>query len=523
MLLWCVGALAMDPATGGLPPGRLPPLDTAWFFRPHTLLAWAWLVALGVALFGRDPRGGAAVGRVAGVTLVVAAVARFVTFSPRTFMHFDKAPSHLLSARGNQGAGLYYGDGWAGLHGPLWRLLGQTGWGDVDPMHATNAAVSALGAAAVARAVALLLPALPTAGLFAGLAVALSPLSLALAPTESHFVPVATAQAAALAGLAGGRRRDAWLAVLSAGVLAHTRPLQVGVAAVVLAVLLWQRRGWPAAAGAAILAWRVDELGVAYHTLPAVGNGAQLHTLGFALEPLKQVQGEGVRWLPAEPSVSPWLWLPLGAVAGVWGVWRRERGVAVLLAAHVIAVLPYLHQPRWHDLLRFELPAVMWWAALGGVGLAVLASPWPPPFAAARAPVAALLLVGFGDASWRAREPVREAVWTAEHRFLLAVAPRLPAGLTVRYCDTADPSRAFYTWINTRSPATWLPLRGPTPPGAARFVGVADRSPRSDCPVPPGREVIAEALAAPDTRGIDDLGALGEAPVRFQILAPERP
>jgi hypothetical protein len=493
-------------------------------YAPFVALAGTWAALLAFTLLRRDGVP-AVTRRILLLTAGAAATARALTWSPRTFMHYDHGYGHLVEARGLVPPNDYHGAMFGVFHGSIAQTLGATSWQGAETVHVTQAVVSTAGAATLALTVYRLLPDIPAAAVAAGFLAAASPLALAFAPTESHFVLVATAQAAAVAGLAGSRRSDPWLAAVSAGFLAHLRPLQILSAGLVLLALLPRARRGPAVLLGALILWRVAQLGGLWAVEPAAGLGAaQLDNLGAALNPLEVLDGQR-RWLPAEATITPWLYAPLAAVALIWGALAQRAAPWWLLAAHVLATAPYLHHARYHDLLRLQLPAAGWWAALAGVGLGVLLTACARHGRLLAAAAGTTLLLVLADAHWRARQPIEEAAWTAEYRFLHAIAPTLPATWTVAYCGAAgDRNMPFHTWINARSPATWQPIAGPTPPHVARYVGVEDRSSLTDCPEPPGgwgaRAVVHTGAGTSNIRNMDDQGELGAAPIRYLLLAP---
>ncbi|MCB9663972.1 MAG: hypothetical protein H6732_07650 [Alphaproteobacteria bacterium] len=444
---------------------------------------------------------------------VVGGTARALTLEPRVLMHFAKPYGFLLDGRGDVSPNLAYGDGWNATHGLVTRLVGWT----PDLPHAVSWGLSCLLPPFLFDLV-LRTTGRPLAAWTAGLASALLPLAVALAPTPNHFVLVATLQVLAVAGAV---RRDAegdLLAVAAAGLLAHTRPLQLAVVLVPLALLVQGRR-WPATAGLVALAgWRVAELATHLHATPTS------RPLG---EPLRIVDGmfamgPDAPWLVLDPTRVP-LGLTVLAVVGTVALLRRGPGAAWALPALFLGgSLLYLEHRYASDRLRFQLPTLAWLAALAGVGLDALARRSRTLGAAA----ALLLLVS----AWPARAPMDPPfTWQAEHLLLRRAADEVPEGSTVRMAIAHDPDGTIRRWASLRSPGTWVADDGTPHPGELRWVGTADLHPHAR-PVPWDHlEPLWEQTVPGVWGGLPDLfldAPYGAEPVRiglYRVVDPATP
>jgi hypothetical protein len=424
----------------------MPVVHATWAWHPLHVIVIAWLIAV-VAAWPRE--------RIVGEVLLVSGFARLITWSPRIYMHFDKAYAHLVSARGGEHTDTRYGGTWSALMGLIWRAAGEP----VDHVHTTAAVLSALTPAALAGAL-LWHGRSPTTARAAGLVLAIAPLPLAMAPTESHFVPVALLQVVAVMGAVGPTRRHGLLAALSIGLLAHLRPLQLLFAAVIVVVLSMRKRWEAVTLAAALIAWRLVEI-VGWSA--GRRNGVPSWDTLFH-GPLPWF-GEDARLLVLDPTLTPFMLTLLA----LWALWKRPdaRLWGVLF---LVATLPYMSQTRITDLVRFQLPAQTWWCALAVLGGASL-SP-----RAQRA--AGLALVA---SWWMASTPLEpHGTWVEEYTRLRQLAPTVHQGTVIRYSAAHDPGNAMFRWINQRSVAWWLPGHGSFEDGELHYIGTADLASDAD-------------------------------------------
>lgn len=476
------------PAEPGAPQGGLSqplPESHIWPTRPLHAAVLAWVMVLLIA----PPRGWRP------WALGALALALRVALSPRrVLLGGDAGYTRLLTGRGLEGSSLYYGDTWQSLMGMIWELLGEP----ADHVTAANLALSALAVPLLYGCVrALLGGGGEGAATAAALALALLPLPVAVSGSEVHFVLAGTLAVAALYGAARGDRRGAWLAALSAGLLAHLRPLQGLFALLPLALLVRDRRWDALALGLGLLGWRWRQI---LHHIGQQGRPPVLESAGLGRWDV--LPGPGSALVPLDPLVTP---LGLSALAAL-ALWRarsgaHRRAALILLAALLTQTVPYL--PMAHsssfDPLRFQLPAQAWVAALAALAApAVLA--WSPRRRAAALGALAL--------SWiLARAPIGQPwAWTAEYRFLIRELGEVPEGITVRYEGSQDPDMAFHRWLNTRSAGRWLPLDGGEARGGEwRYVGTADRLVgRSE--EPPCSSQVASQRVPPASDGWVDFG-----------------
>jgi hypothetical protein len=415
----------------------------AWV-RPSELLVLAWVVALVVAA----PRSRGAWGAAA-----VALVARALAYGPDVHLHAEKAYHLLDTPFRTTSADLRYGDGW-----PALMVLAGAVLRHPDTVHLVNVAASVLTVPFLVAAVARVADARTATA--AGLLLAVLPLAVASAGHEHQLIVVGLAQAAAMAGLLAlpeedGRRADA-LAATSLGMLAHTRPMEVGEAWLGVAWLAVQRRWAAAGAAAALVLWRTVELAL---FVAGGGNasGAQLDT-GWSADLLRHLVGPGGRLTVLDPTVTP-LGVTALALAGAALAWRTPaaRGIVALGALDLGL---YVVQPLEPDRLRLQLPAQVWLAALAAVGGAALL---------ARSRTAAVAVaVGVAASFVPAREPFEPPwAWQAEYRVVRRAIRDVPRGALVRV-DHAGP---LADWAMRRTGARWWPGEQPA---AYRWVGLAD-------------------------------------------------
>ena len=490
----------MDPFLGlsfaeaqGLPDGL--------FLRPlHSgvqILLLLWLGAMLAAL----PRA-----RGAWAATALAFALRWLTFEPRVHMHGDKPYDHLVAGWGLLGTDPIYGEAWRSLLGIAHYTFG-TGY---DLAHVVAAIASGLTPLWVHTAVARAWPSDPRAADAAALLAAVLPLPLALAPTETVFPLLALAQTVAVAAALGTRRRDDLLAALSIGVLIQCRPLQLPMALVIGAILLFRRRWLALAAAGALFAWRVDALDLAIVQHGGVSNvsrGAKLDSLARTLLQPSYHVGPGAHWIVTDPRLTP-VGVAVAAALGA-GVGLRQRmpQVAALLAMGTLGALVHWSQDSHADMLRFHLAEQSWWAALAGIGVASLMT--RPRWLAAWAAVAVLSFLP----ATGARHP--EWAWVAQHRLLRDWVQLPPDGVTVRvHPQQAGGSKAFLGWTWRRSEATWRAQDGPLEPGEWVFAGLADVM-AGDAPDWDRLEPVVEAWLAPEGGGVLNFG---DEPVRVGLF-----
>ena len=200
-------------------------LPVRW--RPLHVVTLTWVVLVLGAL-PRDLRGLS--------MLAAAAAARLALYAPNIHLHTDKAYALMDEARGQMGVNVQYGDAYAALCSWV-----EIAYGAVpDLAQRVDAVAGGLTVAMVMQAVRMSTRDDRLAAI-AALLMALNPLHVAMSSTEERMVLVTLAQAAFVAGAA---RRDTWgdaLSGLSAGLVAHLRPEQALIAALLLGALVLQR------------------------------------------------------------------------------------------------------------------------------------------------------------------------------------------------------------------------------------------------------------------------------------------
>lgn len=498
---------------------------TAWHLRPLHPVVVVWLLLL----LWRTPRARAPL-----AVLGVAALARILVFEPRVFMHFDRSYATYALARGNLDPHPVYGDGFASALGLWWPLLGGPG----DHAHAVDAVFAALTAPWVWLG-ALRATGDARAAWAAGLGIALLPMPVWMASTETPYVWIGLLHAVLLA-TARGPRADRWLAAVSAGLLAHARPTQIVVAGVAWVALAWgtlrlrsgrsapepaevggvepavdeARAGsWvdlgPLVLGAGLICWRVVELVAALRSGAAGGDAMSARTLSLWLHPGTWA-GPGAHVQALDPWVTPAGVALLAVWGGVRAVRERRGGLALAAALFVVQTALYGHQPLRNDLDRFMLPTAAPLVIFAAYGAVAVVGRWRW-----------LMWAGVA-ASWLvAARPLEPwPVWVEQHRFLIAHLHAVPEGRVVRFSDRGDEEGYFFHWINRRADAFWKPAEGPPQPGELRFVGWADRLPGAPALPWDRMTAIAEITAPAETRGVLDIG---EAPVRigiYRVVAP---
>jgi hypothetical protein len=425
--------------------------------------------------------------------LAVAVAAVALTASPRIHYHQDRAYAEILEATGVASVDVVYGDGWASLL--AWPML--LSGGHPDSIHVAQAVLTIL---AVPHLVGGLRPVLgETAALGAGVLLAVAPLPLALATTETRYVTIAALQAAAVHGL---HRRDGvgdLLVGLAGGLISHLRPFELAVSAVLLVLTIRQRRGLASALLVALVGLRVAQL-VGSPPSPGGAFGA-----GWSVLIGAQWLGREALVVAFDPTTTSPLVVGLAALGAVVGLRRAPVPTLALLAAFVLASGVYTVQSFPIDRLRMQLPAQTWLAALGGLGLSGL-----PRIAAA----AAVLAVGLWSSTLRNPVPVQP--WQVEYATLRAALRAVPPGSVVAYDGRLD--RGWMrAWAEGFAPVRLVPL-AEAPPGAWRWVGLSDHV-AGPFVWPPG-EVVVEARTVTDITG---LWGNPDAPPREVVIGLVRP
>lgn len=482
-------------------------------FRPMHVVVVAWAVAVLAAL----PRAPLAWG------LGLVALLIRLGLSPRWILvGGDAAYERLLDAKGRGDSNPYYGDGWHGVMGLVYTLLGEPK--TTDWVHLTNLGFSALTVVALVGLVSALGGSPLAAGL-AGLALAAAPLPVRLAATETDFVLVGLTQVLALYGAARGDRRGAALAALSVGLSVHLRPLSGAFALLPLGMLAWRRSAWAVGLGLGLCVWRAVEI------LPLVRQGSGVGVIPFErlLDPdfwVKRLNPLGrAPALHLSPSWSP-LGLPLLAVAAVQlskpetrRAWIWPLGLAITLCE-----LPYLAKTApFGDPLRFSLPATAMWAGLAGFGAALA---WER---GTKARVFLLIAALSFVPPWLFNRP--RWAWQVEHLALVEAARLAPAGEEVLFDPAFDENGKIRIWLNTRGGARWRPWAlGETPAeGALVYLGSADHhrrleasgagpslaqgcalTPLTTLELPPETDGWIDLGDAPIAVGLYRVGACGE-------------
>ena len=432
--------------------------------RPLHAVVLLWLLAAHLGL----PRDRYAVG--AGLMAFGVRVA----LSARTvLLGGDAAFERLLSARGHLDPDLYYGEAWACLMGPYSFALGHPP-GLVLGLNLLVSAMTVwflvgllerLGASEVER-------------FGAGVLLALSPLAVALAGTEIHFVAVGLLQVVAVYGALSDRpgwrgQIDGLAAASSLGLLVHLRPLQVAFVLLPLGLLAWRRRWLHLALGLALVGWRAAQV------LPLAKGASGVmqyeryldgHFLLRLLTPGPEAVDLALRW-----DVTPFA-VPLLALLGlvVWLRQERWTAVGVLASAGTLALLPYAVKTQpFADPLRFQLPVQTWWVALAGLGVGVA---WRRGLAG-QIPLVLVFLLSL----WVARAPMPRWAWQDELGFWLDL--ELEEGQRVWMNDSQDPNGHTRRWLSLNTPGVWLGHTQGQPTGGDLVVrGTADRHPGASFP-----------------------------------------
>ncbi|MCP4810258.1 MAG: hypothetical protein GY913_23965 [Proteobacteria bacterium] len=468
--------------------GPQPAPQRPWAPRPLSLVVLVWLVALVLSL----PRDRETIGA------FLMALGVRVALSPRTvLLGGDAAYERLVSAVGHLPLDRYYGDTWPALMGPLNALLGRP----PGLVHGIDLLLSALTVPLVV-ALAAQLGGTKAERYAAGVLLALSPLAVDLAGTETHFVLVAALQVAAVLGALREDRIGQVLAWSSIGLLAHLRPLQAIFCLLPLGLLLWRRRWLALGLASALVSWRAWQI----LDLPP-GSGGGIVDYGRYLEPrflMRMVApGADAGDLALNPWVTPFM-VPLLACGGLFATLRRERYRAAIVPsiAGMLALAPYA--PKLEPLadpLRFQLPVQTWWVVLAGLGLGLVWT-WRMRWLA---PVLVLVVVAIGVA----RSPHPTWAWQAEYPFLLGEGRKLEPGTLVVMNAGQDPHGHMRDWLDWHTGAVWLGEDEWTPqPGDVVYRGTADRFegvswPFEGCEL----QVLAARPVSSATDGWVDLGA----------------
>lgn len=395
--------------------------------------------------------------RVALGVLALSVAARAWAFTPRIHYHLDRAYAELVTATGAMSPDIAYGEGFTALMFWPYQLSG----GHADTVHVAHAALSSLAAVHLLAALRGLgqpdrgpAPGPPggrteRAAQIAAVLLALNPLSVAMAPSETRYVALATLQAAALHGLVRRDRAGDALLVLAGGLLAHLRPFE-GALTAAFALAAWRADRRPAAAAlAAFCALRLATWGA---QPPGVGGAAGEGWTAFFDRPWL---GPDARVVAFDPTRTPWM-LPVLAALGA------RRAAPAVTALFVVTCLAYFHQPFLADRLRFAVPAQVWLCALAGVGASALS---PRALAAAAVLTAA--------SAWPARHPLPTFPWQAEYTALRAALAQLPPDAIVAYDDRLD--RDYQRrWLEACGQPRWVPLG--TPGAGWRWVGLTDHA-----------------------------------------------
>jgi len=486
---------APEPSEGEL--GEGPTMDKArprshvWPWRGLHAVVIGWFALMIVAA----PRSARAWG------LGLGALALRAALSPqRVLLGGDAAFNRLLTAQGLEGSNPYYGDGWPAIMGLISRALGAP----TDHALAVNLALSALTVPLLYGCVKALTKDKWIASV-AALLLAVTPLPVAVAGSEIHFVLVGTLQVAALYGAARGDRTGALLSALSVGLLVHLRPMQGLFVLLPLGMLAWRRRWEGVALGLALVGWRgVELLQYFQGELPPVMQQSNLHFVDL-------LPGVGSALVPLNPWATPLALTLLAALALRPG---PSKAAAWLMgAALLLGTLPYL--PITHDSvfdpLRFQLPAQAWLCGLSALALTKLREEDTRLTLAA----GAMILASW----WTARAPLgADWAWTEEHRFLSREAGKVPEGAVVRYDGSQDPDLVFHAWINEHSPGVWLPLSPvPLQAGEWRYIGTADRLANGSEGVACGDAVVTQAI----TPLSDGWVQFGEQPLTLGLYRVE--
>jgi hypothetical protein len=451
--------------------------------RPLSAFSLLWWLALPAMV----PRTRAAIG-----WATAALATRWLLVSPSVLMSGDYPYHRLLASLGHRNIDPQNGDGFAAILG--WIALAT----DFHPHlpHGVNLVLAGLTAAWLHEATRTATGSSTAAHGAAALWVS-QPLAIAMSTTEGMFPLVAALQVAAWAAWCrGGRHR--WFAALSLGLLVHVRPLQLLIVAAW--ILLWAKRDtWrPLALVVVMMAWRSTELlTLAWQSGVAPGSSGafdQATPLGWHVAIMESPSS----LLVTDPTLVPFWLLPLAIVGISWG-WRHHRTLLIwLLTTLAITLVTTAHQARLTDIVRFQLPALLWWSVLGGIALSRI-----PRTAFKYSAVAGV----FAGAGWViARSPLSpRPAWTQEHGAIAAQQRALPAGTTVHYDPAWDHHGTLTAWLSFVGPARWVPLSDTLAPGDLVWQGRAARWP-SAMQITCALEPLTTGFLTPHGGDILDLG-----------------
>lgn len=431
---------------------------------------------------------------------------RLALARPTALLGGDAAYERLVSALGRGETDRYYGDTWMSLFGLVHEVLVRlpsTAAGPTDFVHTANLLVSSAAPVLVAG-VAVRLGLSRPAAVAAGLALACFPHAIHLARVEDHAPLVATLQLVAGWAALGARQRDAGLAVAAAVLLAHLRPDQLPVAAVLLLPLATSRRA-SFAAGAALMAARLLYLPDSTH------NPIALSRLLHPSDLPTMLRAFTAPWGVAGAAAGVLLFGGLVAGAPRWREsrlqWRYGWAALVFLAT----TLPYLpkSQPDG-DPMRFALPGASWLFLLTAAAVPLLVG----ALHANRGPVgrrilysaAAVALLGALAPRHTPSPHPRPWAWEEEYRFLTESLPPSASGQGW-YDASQDPNGAFGLWMQLRTGIPWRAWGSGRPaPGDLVVRGTADRLAASWAGAACGLDVLQERHAAPLSDGWVDFG-----------------
>lgn len=469
---------------------------------PHFILwfEWRWFIVLGAlawaVLLGTLPRDRA------GLTmLVVSLFTHWVTYGPRVQMHDLTPYQEILGANGMLSPDMNYGEGRVALMQWPLALMGFP----IDGTHWVDSVISAL---AVPHLFALMRHLYDErVALVSALLLATAPLPLAIAPTESAFVALATMEVLALHGLCRkGWQGDAMI-VLGAGFVTHLRPLEGLFGAAMVAVAAYAGR-WRAAVGVAgMVLWRL----VTFYKYGVTHNGYPLDQWNHVDFEWWQLFGVGGWIVVLNPVRTPAVLALLAAVGLVVG-WRGARTPTVGIAALVFfSVLVYVNLGIPSDAFRYQSPVQVWWCALAGIGLVAVSS---------RPACLGLMLALAAPSYWVARHPYPPFPWQIEHALLRQTLATLPPGTTVAYDASVDAQRYQARWIDLYAGVKFVPIEDADPSVHLRWVGLADHV-HAVKPPPTGHPLLTELIVSGDgawgcekcdgtpmTIGLYDVGAI---------------
>lgn len=395
------------------------PSEPVWRLRVAHLFALAWLMLLLVYLPRRwEPWA-------AGLVALV--------------LRLGLQPAHLLMGgaypelRGNAATGLLdvgqYGPTWSAMLGPAWLLTGEP----MVPL-LVNPWISALTVVVVWKLVHDAVDG-RTAALASGL-LAVLPLPIALARTETMFVLVALLQVAAVAGVLSEERSGRIFGVLSGFLLLQLRPGQAVFCFALLVLLAW-RKDWmalaflgvPVGVFAADLLSRMAQSGVG--SVPG-----ELTSLGRLLVPHHWVGFHG-RFATLDPWITPFGVAVVAAGALVVHRSRPQVQVPIWSLCFLAAAAPYLHLFRHTDVTRFHMPSQSWLVILAAVALASMTSR-----------IARVAAAGVGLTFIPARSPLgpQPFTWQAEYEVFQPAIEALESTAVVRHqtLERYEGQRAMY-------------------------------------------------------------------------------